>query len=157
MAIQPTRQAITQRDHPPVTTRPISLCGDQRTESCAERVHARCLRSSPCFVTTKGSAAAVQLAGYWRCQDAVSYPQRGMVGIGYRDLVARAPAPDRRPAMLQRTLEAAAGMIAPVLADAAVTSARRLLQSRNHWLPVASLGRQLAPAARELPRSDRTP
>jgi len=45
-----------------------------------------------------------------------------------------------------------------VLADVAVTSARRLLQRRNHRLLVASLlRRQLASAARELPRPDRTP
>ena len=39
--------------------------------------------------------------------------------------------------MLQRTLEAAAGMIAPVLADVAVTSARRLLQrgTTGCWAP----------------------
>jgi hypothetical protein len=55
-------------------------------------------------------------------------------------------------------LEAAADMIAPVLADVAVTSARRLLQRRNHRLLVASLlRRQLVSPARELPRSDRTP
>jgi len=60
--------------------------------------------------------------------------------------------------MLQRMLEAAADMIAPVLADVAVTSARRLLQRRNHRLLVASLlRRQLVSPARELPRSDRTP
>jgi hypothetical protein len=60
--------------------------------------------------------------------------------------------------MLQRTLEAAAGMIAPVLADVAVTSARRLLQRRNHRLLVASLlRRRPAPAARQLPRPDQTP
>jgi hypothetical protein len=60
--------------------------------------------------------------------------------------------------MLQRTLEAAAGMIAPVFADVAVTSARRLLQHRNHRLLVASLlRRQRASPARELRRSDRTP
>jgi hypothetical protein len=60
--------------------------------------------------------------------------------------------------VLQRTLEAAAGMIAPVLADVAVTSARRLLQRRKHRLLVASLlRRQPVPAARELPRSDQTP
>jgi hypothetical protein len=60
--------------------------------------------------------------------------------------------------MRQRMLEAAADMIAPVLADVAVTSARRLLQRRNHRLLVASLlRRQLVSPARRLPRSDRTP
>jgi hypothetical protein len=60
--------------------------------------------------------------------------------------------------MLQRMLEAAADMIVPVLADVAVTSARRLLRRRNHRLLIASLlRRQLVSPARELPRSDRTP
>ena len=59
--------------------------------------------------------------------------------------------------MRQRMLEAAAGMIAPVLADAAVTGARRLLQRRNHRLLTASLlPRQPASPARELHRPDRT-
>jgi hypothetical protein len=62
--------------------------------------------------------------------------------------------------VLQRALAAAAGMIAPVLADAAVTGTRRLLQRRYHGLPVASRRRRrqlLVSAGRELPRSDRTP
>jgi hypothetical protein len=60
--------------------------------------------------------------------------------------------------MLQRMLEAAADMIAPVLADVAVTCARRLLQRRDHRLLVASLlRRQPACPARELRRPDRTP
>jgi hypothetical protein len=59
--------------------------------------------------------------------------------------------------VLQRALAAAADMIAPVLADAAVTSTRRLLQRRYHGRLVASLlRRQLVSAARELPRSDRS-
>jgi hypothetical protein len=66
--------------------------------------------------------------------------------------------PDRRPAVLRRTLEAAADMIAPVVAAAAVTGARRLLHRRSHRLLVASLlRRQLASAVRELPRSDPAP
>jgi hypothetical protein len=69
-----------------------------------------------------------------------------------------APAPDRRPAGLQRVLAAAADLIALVLADVAVTSTRRLLQRRHRLLPAASLPRrQLVSTARELPRSDRTP
>jgi len=60
--------------------------------------------------------------------------------------------------MLQRTLEAAAGMIVPVLADIAVTSARRLLQRRSHrQLVVSLLPRQPAPAAPGRPRPGRTP
>jgi hypothetical protein len=69
-----------------------------------------------------------------------------------------APAPARRPAVRQQTLEAAVGIIAPVLADAAVTTARHLLQRRNHRLLVASLLRQQPiSAAPEHPRPDRTP
>ena len=101
----------------------------------------------------------VQLSrGHWRRQDAAG----AVRGAGWWESVtvtwSPAPAPARRPAMLQRTLEAAAGMIAPVLADVAVTSAKRLLQRRNHRLLVASLlRRRSAPAARQLPRPDQTP
>jgi hypothetical protein len=49
-------------------------------------------------------------------------------------------------------------MIAPVVADLAVTSARRLLQRRNHRLLVASLLRRpLVSAARKRPRPDPAP
>ncbi len=69
-----------------------------------------------------------------------------------------APAPDRRPAVLQRALAGAAGLIATVLAGVAVTSARRLRRRRPHRLLAASLlRRQPASAGRELPRSGRTP
>ena len=67
------------------------------------------------------------------------------------------PAPGRRPAVLQRALAAAADMIAPMLADVAIASTRRALDRRHRAHPVASSPRrQLASAARELPRSDRT-
>jgi hypothetical protein len=99
----------------------------------------------------------VQLSrGHWRREDAA-----GAIGsAGWRESVTvtwwLAPAPDRRPAVPQRALAAAADMIAPVLADATVT--RRLLQRRYQGRLVASLlRRQLASAARELPRSGRTP
>jgi len=59
--------------------------------------------------------------------------------------------------VLPQTLEAAAGMIAPVLADAAVTTARHLLQRRNHRLLVASLLRQPISAAPERPWPVRAP
>jgi hypothetical protein len=101
----------------------------------------------------------VQLSrGHWRRADAAG----AIRSAGWWESVtvtwSPAPAPDRRRAVLQRTLGAAAGVIAPVLADVAVTSARRLLQRRSHRLLVASLlRRQLASAARELPRPDRTP
>jgi len=81
------------------------------------------------------SAGAIRSAGWWESVTVTWSPT---------------PAPDRRPAVLQRALAAAADLIAPVLADIAVTSTRRLLQRRHRVLPVASLRRQL-------PRSDRTP
>jgi hypothetical protein len=101
----------------------------------------------------------VQLArGHWRREDAAG----AIRSAGWWESVtvtwSPAPAPDRRPAVLQRALAAAADMIAPVLADVAVTSARRVLQRRHHRLVVASLlRRRLVSAARELPRAGRTP
>ena len=96
--------------------------------------------------------------GHWRRQDAAGATRSAGWWESVTVTWSSAPAPDHRPAMLQRTLEAAADMIAPVLADVAVTSARRLLQRRNHRLLIASLlRRQLASPARELRRSDRTP
>ena len=83
------------------------------------------------------AAGAVRSAGWWESVTVTWSP---------------APAPDRRPAVLRRALEAAADMIAPVVAAAAVTGARRLLHRRSHRLLVASLlRRQPASAARELP------
>jgi hypothetical protein len=101
----------------------------------------------------------VQLSrGQWRRDDAAG----AVRSAGWWESVtvtwSLAPAPDRRPAVLQRALAAAADMIAPVLADAAVTSTRRLLQRRYQGRLAASLlRRQLVSAARELPPSDRTP
>jgi hypothetical protein len=101
----------------------------------------------------------VQLSrGHWRRADATG----AIRSAGWWESVtvtwSTAPGPARRPAVLQRTLEAAADMIAPVLADVAVISARRLLQRRNHRLLVASLlRRQQVSAARKHPRPDRTP
>jgi hypothetical protein len=95
----------------------------------------------------------VQLSrGHWRREDAAG----AIRSTGWWESVtvtwSPAPAPDRRPAMLQRALAAAADMIAPVLADVAVASTRRLLQRRHHRLLVASLlRRQLAPAAGSFP------
>src|SRR5207247_9459006 len=82
----------------------------------------------------------VQLSqGHWRRQDAAGATRSAGWWESVTVTWSPAPAPDRRPAMLQRTLEAAAGMIAPVVADVAVTTARRLLHRRNHRLLVASL------------------
>ena len=89
------------------------------------------------------AAGAVRSAGWWESVTVTWSP---------------APAPDRRPDVLPRALAAATDMIAPVLADAAVTSTRRLLQRRYQGPLAASLlRRQLVSAARELPPSDRTP
>ncbi len=101
----------------------------------------------------------VQLSrGHWRREDAAG----AIRSAGWWESVtvtwSPAPAPGRRPAVLQRALATAADMIAPVLADVAVASTRRLLNRRHRVLPGASsLRRQLVSVARELPRSDRTP
>ena len=101
----------------------------------------------------------VQLSrGHWRREDAAG----AIRSAGWWESVtvtwSPAPAPVRRPALLQRALAAAADMITPVLADVAVAGTRRLLERRHRVYPVASSARrQLASAARELPRSDRTP
>ena len=96
--------------------------------------------------------------GHWRREDAAG----AITSAGWWESVTMtwspAPAPDRRPAILPRVVPAAAGMIAPVLAEIAVTSIRRLLQRRDHRRLAASLlRRQPVPAGRELPRSGRTP
>jgi hypothetical protein len=101
----------------------------------------------------------VQLSrGHWRREDAAG----AIRSAGWWESVivtwSPAPAPDRRPAVLQRALAAVADMIAPVLADVAAASTKRLLQRRHHRHLVASLlRRQLVSAGRELPRSGRTP
>jgi hypothetical protein len=85
----------------------------------------------------------VQLSrGHWQRQDAAGAIRSAGWWESLTVTWSPAPAPDRRPAVLQRALEAAADMIAPVLADVAVTSARRLLQRRNHRLLAASFLRR---------------
>jgi hypothetical protein len=96
--------------------------------------------------------------GHWQREDAAG----AIRSEGWWESVtvtwSPAPAPDRRPAVLPRALTAAAGMIAPVLADVAVTSTRRLLQRRDHRRLVASLlRRQPVSAGRELPRAGPIP
>ena len=101
----------------------------------------------------------VQLSrGHWRREDVAG----AIRSAGWWESVtvtwSPAPAPDRRPAVLQRALAAAADMIAPVLADVAITSIRHLMQPRHRGFPVVSvLRRQLDSASRELPRPDREP
>ena len=101
----------------------------------------------------------VQVArGHWRREEQPGVMRSAAWWESVTVTWSPAPAPDRRPAVLQRTLGAAADMIAPVLADVAVTTARRLLQRRNHRLLVTSLlRRQPVSAARELPRPDTKP
>ena len=95
----------------------------------------------------------VQLSrGHWRREDAAG----AIRGAGWWESVtvtwSPAPAPERRPAVLPRALAAAADMIAPVLAEVAVTSTRWLLQRRDHRRLVASLlRRQPVSVGRELP------
>ena len=101
----------------------------------------------------------VQLSrGHWRREDAAG----AITSAGWWESVTMtwppAPAPGRRPAILRRVAPAVAGVIAPVLAEIAVTRTRRLLRRRDHRRLVASLLRRPpAPAARALPRSGRTP
>jgi hypothetical protein len=157
MATQPVRLATTHRAirrSPPdqiMVTRDRSLAHNMSMHDASGR--------SPLRDNQAHWQQQVQLSrGHWRRADAAG----AIRSAGWWESVTvtwpPAPALTRRPAMLQRTLEAAAGMIAPVFADVAVTSARRLLQHRNHRLLVASLLRpQPAPAARQLPRPDQTP
>ena len=97
----------------------------------------------------------VQLSrGHWRREDAAG----AIRSAGWWESVtvtwSPASAPDRRAAMLPRALAAAADMIAPVLADAAITSIRRLIQPGHRRLPVVSVRRrQMASAPGELPRT----
>jgi hypothetical protein len=88
MATQPARLATTHRAIRRVTTRPDH--GDQGQEPGAQCVHARCLRSLPATRQSRALAAAgapvpgaLAASGRVRC-----HPQRGMVGIGHRDLAA---------------------------------------------------------------------
>jgi hypothetical protein len=63
------------------------------------------------------------------------------------------PAPDRRAAVLPRALAAAADMIAPILADVAITGIRRLVQRGHLGLPVASVLQRQLVSPQELPRA----
>jgi hypothetical protein len=84
-----------------------------------------------------------------------------MVGVGDRDMVSCTRA---GIAVLPRALGAAAGMIAPVLADVAVASARRLLERQYRTRPPRNLaartscpdGRRCPPHA-PVPRPGRLP
>src|SRR5689334_15939362 len=101
----------------------------------------------------------VQLSrGHWRREDAAGV----ITSAGWWESVTvtwpPAPVPGRRPAIRRLVEPAVAGVIAPVLAEIAVTGTRRLLRRRDHRRLVASLlRRQPVPAGRELPRSGRTP
>lgn len=101
----------------------------------------------------------VQLSrGHWRREEAAGAVRSA--GWWESATITWSPAPvhERRPAVLQRALAAAADVIAPLLADAAVEVTRRMLDRQRLRHPVASpLRRQLVSVARELPRSSRTP
>jgi hypothetical protein len=158
MATEPIRLAATQRGPSAGHHQTRSLV--TRDRSLAHNIYMHDASARTPLRDGQGLwQQQVQLSrGHWRRQDAAGATRSAGWWESVTVTWSPAPAPDRRPAMLQRMLEAAADMIAPVLADVAVTSARRLLQRRNHRLLVASLlRRQLASPARELPRSDRTP
>lgn len=101
----------------------------------------------------------VQLTrGHWRREDAAGAIRSARWWESMTVTWSPAPAPARRPAALQRALASAADMMASVLADVAVTSARRVLQRQHHRRVAGSLLRpRLVFAAREPPRSGRTP
>jgi hypothetical protein len=154
MATEPIRLATMQRGPSAGHHQTRSLV--TRDRSLAHNVHMHDASARTQLRDGQGLwQQQVQLSrGHWRRQDAAGATRSAGWWESVTVTWSPAPAPDRRPAML----EAAAGVIAPVLADAAVTGARRLLQRRKHQLLVASLlRRQLASPARELPRSDPTP
>jgi hypothetical protein len=64
-----------------------------------------------------------------------------------------APAPEHRPALLHRALAATWDMIAPSVAEALTTSARRVLDRRVGRRTALPPSRRVLPAARELPRA----
>ena len=85
------------------------------------------------------AAGAIRTAGWWESVTVTWSP---------------APGPERRRAVLQRALAAAADVITPLLAEAAVATTRRMLDRGHRTRPVAfSLRRHLPPGTRELPRS----
>jgi hypothetical protein len=96
----------------------------------------------------------VQLSrGHWRREEASG----AIRSAGWWESVtitwSPAPAPWRRPAVLQRALTAAADVVAPLLADVAVATTRRMLHRRSTRPVAFSRRRQLAPGSREPPRS----
>ena len=107
----------------------------------------------------QGRWQQVQLSrGHWRREDAAG----AIRSAGWWESVtvtwSPAPAPERRPDVLPRALAAATDIIAPVLADVAITSIRRLIQPGHRGFPVVSvLRRRLVSAPRALPRPNRTP
>jgi hypothetical protein len=92
----------------------------------------------------------VQLSrGHWRREEAAG----AVRSAGWWESVtitwSPAPAPERRPAVRQRALAATADVIAPLLADVAVASTRRLLHRRHRTRQVASaIRRQLVSIVR---------
>src|ERR1700758_4846813 len=85
----------------------------------------------------QGRWQQVQLSrGHWLREDAAGGIRRAGWGGSGTVSWAPAPAPDRRPAVLPRGLAAATGMIAPVLADVAITSIRHMIQPGHRGLPV---------------------
>jgi hypothetical protein len=92
---------------------------------------------------SEDSTSAVRAAGWWESVTVTWTP-------------APAP-PGRRSVLLNRALAAAVDLIVPALADLAAAGAVRALerQYRGRRIP-PSPRRYLPPAARAIPRSDRT-
>jgi hypothetical protein len=95
--------------------------------------------------------------GHWRSED-----RGGAVrSAGWWESVtitwSPTPAPERRPAVLHRALAAAVDLMAPALADLMAEAARHALEQRYRGRRISSSPRRLLPpAARALPRPDRT-
>jgi hypothetical protein len=111
---------------------------------------------SPPYESPRLWRQQVQLArGHWRREEAAGSGRSAGWWESVTVTWSPAPAPERRAAVAQRALAAAADIIAPLLADVAVASAKRLLERRHPAHLIASPARpQLA--ARGLPRSDRS-
>jgi hypothetical protein len=95
--------------------------------------------------------------GHWRSED-----RDGAVrSAGWWESVtitwSPPPAPERHSAVLHRALAAAVDLIAPALADLVAEATRHALEQRYRGRRISSSPRRLLPpAARALPRPDRT-
>jgi hypothetical protein len=132
------RASLVTKDSSPAQTVPMQDASGHSVSRDNQGLWPRQVQLSRGHWRREDAAGAVHSAGWWESVTVTWSP---------------APAPGHRRAVLLRALAAAADIIAPVLADVAVTSARRLLQRRDHRRLVGSLlRRQPVSAGRELPR-----